>query len=76
MPVADAPYLLSSFPIETTLNLTYMLIKQCPDELTQILFSVNKLSLKAKRTQPYPGPGLTGERSSCFPPSHFIGGVT
>ena len=76
MSVADAPDLLSSFPIETTLNMTYMLIKQCPDELNQILFNVHKLSLKAKRTQPYPGPRLTGERSSCFPPSHFIGGVT
>lgn len=40
MPVADAPDLLSSFPIETTLNMTYMLIKQCPDELNQILFNV------------------------------------
>lgn len=76
MPVADAPDLLSSFHIETTLNMTYMLIKQCPDELNQILFNVHKLSLKAKRTQPYPGPGLTEERSSCFPPSHFIRGVT
>lgn len=75
MPAADAPDLLSSFSIDTTLNMIYMLIKQFPDELNKILF-VHKLSLKVKRTQPYPGPGLAGKRSSCFPPSYFIGGVT
>lgn len=75
MPAADAPDLLSSFPVETTLNMIYMLIKQFPDELNKILFNVYQVSLKVKRTQPYLGPGLTGERSSCFLPSHFIGGV-
>lgn len=75
MPAADALDLLSSFSIDTTLNMIYMLIKQFPDELNKILF-VHKLSLKAKRTQTYPSPGLAGKRSSCFPPSYFIGGVT